>query len=351
MSESIVIQSFNYEGEVANIIFKPQEDERTYNLGNHTLPFEFFPSSLTPPRDVYGTYTVLVLDNNCMYVVDVPRPTPTPTPSPTPTKTPTPTPTTTPTPTPTNDPCPTRTPTPTPTPTKSPKPIVTLTPTVSQNPCPFVSPTPTPTKTSTPTPTPTNTPTPTPTSVYFAYLFIEPIDGSPIIGQFMFDNGSNFFGFSNASQPSQNPVDFNFDMNLYVNFSGWTNGTFPTIIKQTVPQTSGGEDLFDNPIIAFNFLTTQVPQNYVGGDAWYTWIIPVNLTNNQKQTIIDLNISNGPNVLTAVATEPIINSFTFNYTGSVLTPGTYRVYTTYPNPIFKITDSQNIYFRGNTISP
>jgi len=122
-------------------------------------------------------------------------------------------------------------------------------------------------------------------------------------------------------------------------------------IQQTVPQVSGGEDLYDNAIQAYNFLTTKVPQNYVGGNAWYTWIIPVSLTNNQRQVLIDVNTSNGPNLMTAVGTEPTINTFTFTYSGATITPTVYRVYTTYPNPIFKITDTQNIYFKGNTISP
>ena len=58
----------------------------------------------------------------------------------------------------------------------------------------------------TPTPTTTNTPTPTPTTSpfveQFAYLFIEPITGSTNIGEWMYNNGSNFFGFTNYSHPS-----------------------------------------------------------------------------------------------------------------------------------------------------
>ena len=66
----------------------------------------------------------------------------------------------------------------------------------------------------------------------------------------MYDGGSNFYGFSNTSQPSQSATTFNSDMNRYVNFTGWTNGQFPSIIKQSVPQTSGGVDSFGNPIAA-----------------------------------------------------------------------------------------------------
>jgi hypothetical protein len=197
----------------------------------------------------------------------------------------------------------------------------------------------------------TKTPTPTPTMAYFAYLFIEPVSGSTNIGQWMYDSGRNFFGFTNYSQPTQNQVQFNIDMNTYVNFSGWTNGLFPSLIQQTVPQTSGGEDSFYNAIVAYNFLTTEIPNNYVNGYGWYTWMIPVSLTNNERQTIIDINTSNNPNLMTGVGTESTINSYTFTYTGTTIPPTTYRVYTTYPNTIFKIIDTQNIYMRGNTITP
>lgn len=339
MNQSITIKSINYDGEIANIIFKPADEETVINLGNQTLPFLFQPYLLSPPRTPYGTYTILVLSGDCPSILNVPKPPASPTPTPTPTKTTTPTPTVTPTPTESYNPCKIPSPTPTPTNTKTPTPTPTITPTMTQTPC------------YPPSPTPTKTPTPTPTPVYFAYLFIEPSTGATSIGQWMLNGGSNFFGFTNASQPTQNPIAFNLDMNRYVNFTGWTSGEFPAIISQSVPQSSGGLDSFGNPIISFNFLTTRVNQNYVGGNAWYTWIIPTTLTNNQRQTIIDLNINNNPNLLTGVGTEPTINTYTFTYTGSVIPPTTYRVYTTFPSPIFEIIDSQNIYFRGNTISP
>ena len=133
MSTSIVISSVNYDGELATILFKPDNDNATINLGNVVLPYTFDGSLLNPPRLVFGSYTILVDNSSCPNILQVPRPTPTPT------KTSTPTPTNT------------------LTPTKTP------TPTITPNPC-LVSPTPTPTFTSTPTKTPTNTPTKTPTS-------------------------------------------------------------------------------------------------------------------------------------------------------------------------------------------
>ena len=344
---TITINSVNYSGESAEIIFKPNGVNVVINLGSQILPYIFNPSLLTPPRNVYGVYTILVEGADCPVIMNVPLPTPTPTPTHTTTPTITPTPSITPTVTPTFDPCklsPTPTTTPTVTPTHTTTPTNTLTPN---------APTPTPTNTATITNTPTNTktPTPTPTMAYFAYLFMEPVSGSTNIGQWMYDSGRNFFGFTNYSQPTQNQTEFNIDMNVYVDFSGWTNGTFPSLIQQTVPQTSGGEDSYNNSIVAYNFLTTQIPSGYVNGYSWFTWIIPVSLTNNERQTIIDINTSNSPNLLTGVGTENTINSYTFTYTGTTIPPTTYRVYTTYPNTIFKIIDTQNIYMRGNTITP
>lgn len=253
--------------------------------------------------------------------------------------------------TPSNTVTPTVTPTITPTPDFTPTetPTNTPTPTITQTTTLFI----TPSNTETPTVTPTLTPTPsvTPPPILRAYLFIEPQTGSTNIGQFMYNNGSNFFGFTNESQPAQNQVIFDTDMNLYVDYSGWTNGEFPTIIEQTVPQVSGGVDAFDNPIVAYNFLTTEVPANTVGCQAWYTWIIPIISTNNKKQSEIDFNPTGNPNLLTAVRTEQTIYTYTFNYTGSTIPNTTYRVYTTYPNNIFKLNNTQNIYFRGNSITP
>ena len=62
MSNSIIIKSINYDGEIANIVFKPDNDNVVINLGDVTLPCTFNPSLLTPPREIYGTYTILVFN-------------------------------------------------------------------------------------------------------------------------------------------------------------------------------------------------------------------------------------------------------------------------------------------------
>lgn len=249
--------------------------------------------------------------------------------------------------------------TPSQTPTITPTISITpsITPTISLTPSitPTISITPsiTPTNTVTPTVTRTNTPTPTVTPSQtppplIAYLFIEELTGSLDIGFWMYNKGQNFFGFSNASQPTQIQATFNEELNNYVDFTGWTNGFFPTIVQQTVPQTSGGFDSFGNSIIQYNFDTTQVSAG-TADRAWYSWIIPINATNNLKQTQIDYSTSN-PNILTTVNMESTIYNYTFTYTGTTIPIGTYRVYTTYPGTNFRLLNSTDIYFRGNTVS-
>lgn len=172
--ETIIIQSVNYSGETAAIVFTPNNSTTIYNIGAVTLPYTFNPTSINQNLTIFGTYSILVTGSDCPLYLNVPAPTPSPTPTITPTRTATPTPTPTVTPTPSYDPCKVPSPTPTPTQTATPTPTISVTPSVTPtiNPCitpsksPGVtnSPTPTPTITPTNTVTPTITPTITPTT-------------------------------------------------------------------------------------------------------------------------------------------------------------------------------------------
>jgi hypothetical protein len=141
MSKTIIISSINYDGELATILFVPENTELTINLGEVTLPYTFNPLSLHPPRDVYGVYTILVQNSTCSNIMRVPRPTPTPTPTLTKTPTNTVTPTITSTPTLTPNPC-LISPTPTNTVTPTITPTVTKTPSITSTPTPTVTPSP-----------------------------------------------------------------------------------------------------------------------------------------------------------------------------------------------------------------
>jgi hypothetical protein len=167
----------------------------------------------------------------------------------------------------------------------------------------------------------------------------------------MFDGGYNFYGFTNLSGPdTSSQVLFSNDMNGYVSFTGWTGGVFPTVRTQSVPQVSGGVDAYGNSIVAYNFTTHEVPVNTVSNQAWYTWIIPTGATNNLIQHQIDVNSFGNPNSMTTLIMDSTIYTKTFNYTGSTIPTGVYRVYTTFADLSFYLDNGGNtIYFRGNSV--
>lgn len=301
-----------------------------------TTIYDYIPPSVSfnaPESFKYAPKVLLkIVDSTgCIYTQEHMCVTPTPTPSITPTNTPT------------------LSLTPSNTPTLSITPTNTVTPSITPSVTPTNTVTPTVTPTNTVTPTTTLTPTPTPTTeTPRAYLLIEPYSGSSSIGSYMSSNGSTFYGFTNATRPGLSASTFQTDMNLYVNFSGWSTGLFPAVIKTLVPQSGGGLDSYGNPIIAYNFSTIMVPENTVGCKAWYTWLIPINRSNYKYQLEIDLGIVN-PNVFTSVKMEPTIYQNTFTYVGPTIANTTYRVYTTYPSTNFELDNTYNLFFRGSKL--
>jgi hypothetical protein len=314
-------------------------------------PFNVFVDSTI----YFSATTRATMISGVTVTLDCPNPTPSITPSHTPTPSITATNTPTPTITPTNTATITVTPSQTPTVslTKSPTPTPTITSTVTQT--NTSTPTNTPTLSLTPSVTTTNTRTPTPTPTetkppLAAYLFIEPTSGSTNIGTWQVGQGVYFYGFTNASQPSLAQLYFEADMSSYVSFPGWSSGQFPQVLSANVPQVSGGVDSFGQPIVQYNFVTTQVPSSVCSGEAWYTWLIPTSLTNNGSQNQIRLSLA-GPGDGVPVNMNSTIYQNTFTYAGGVIPAATYKVYTTYPDPTFQQTNPGNIYFRGNSVVP
>jgi hypothetical protein len=227
----------------------------------------------------------------------------------------------------------------------------TPTPTPTQTPTPTVTPNLSPSATPTHTPTPTSTPPP---GNNIAYLFIEPQNNSSDIGGYMYNNYSaftDFFGFTNLSSPDfSNQAQFEIDMNYYIDYSGWTDSTLPLIRTQSVPQSSGGVDSFGNTIVEFNFTTHEIPAGTVNGSGWYTWIIPTSATNGMIQTIIDLSINGNPNSFITFGTDASLYQHEFEYTGTNIPSGNYRVYSSFVDPAFYIANSQDIYFKGGQVT-
>ena len=173
-------------------------------------------------------------------------------------------------------------------------------------------------------------------------LFIEPVSGNTLIGNYMNSLSSKFFGFSNGVAPSTNQTDFDFEMNKYLDFSGWTSGEFPDIIKTTVV------DAFRAVVTNFNFLPINLSANTISGDAWYTFIIPTGFTDGkyQKEVVFaSSNIYSQSNI----SMNPTIYSNYFNYTGYSYNRTTYRVYTTFPSPEFLLSNGTDLFFSGSTI--
>ena len=265
--------------------------------------------------------------------------------------TPTVTPTNTVTPSVTADVTPTVTPTNTPTNTVTPSVTATVTPTVTN--------TVTPTITSTPESTPevTTTPTPTPTEVGLppAYLLIEPASDAANIGTYMFNNGATgFFGFNNGSGPTSSN-----EIRTYMNYYSANQGTgnVPLVISQTIPQTSGGNDSFNNAIQQYNFVTTKVTQGTVAGNAWYTWLIPDDsiggVGTTDRLLSIDLSFNNGPQ---GFVTETMSSTFynigpmIFVVGSGAFAAGQYRLYTTYSSqPFSRNNTNGDLYFKGNLV--
>lgn len=228
MSQSIVINSVFYDGELAEVLFKPDNDDVVLNFGEITLPFLFEPYLLIPVREIYGTYTIKPVSSNCPYFLNVVRPTPTPTPTVTPTKTPTPTPTSTPTPTPTFNPC--NVPSPTPTSTQTPTPT------------PTISVTPTPTPTWNPCITPFPTPSPAPSGLVVT-IHVNVVPGSIVVQSLV-----NY----NMTLPYKTCVDYNCVLGL-------NNGTRMVIPKSTIVE-SGSTTGYSETIIhdSYSDLTGEV---------------------------------------------------------------------------------------------
>lgn len=71
MSQTIVIESINFSGEPASILFSPYGETNVINLGQVTLPYEFNPGLLNPPKDIYGSYTILTSGGTCETILNV----------------------------------------------------------------------------------------------------------------------------------------------------------------------------------------------------------------------------------------------------------------------------------------
>ena len=144
-----------------------------------------------------------------------------------------------------------------------------------------------------------------------------------------------------------------------MDWPGFTNGTVnvPPAIEIIIPQTSGGVDVYGNPINAYKFLTTQVDANSTTGDVWYSVFAPISQTNNQTYSTVGFNYAGTPSTLTYASTDPSTYSNNVAYVGPNWTPSTYKVYSQsiqgggFNQGNIGVTDTTNNYFIGGTLNP
>ena len=198
--------------------------------------------------------------------------------------------------------------------------------------------------------TPTNTVTPTPTKgvIPKALLFIVENSNNNAFATYMNSQGSPFFGFGFSTVPQSGA-----DITTFMDWPGFYNGTAPTVIEAVIPQTSGGNDSFGNPISQYNFVTTEVPQGTVSG-AWYYWLIPqsqLGATSN-RQLNIGYNINSSPNTLISNSMSSSIYNLAGNYNGVNWPADIYRMYTSYSNSAFNISNNStdDLYFKGIVVT-
>jgi hypothetical protein len=164
--------------------------------------------------------------------------------------------------------------------------------------------------------------------------------------------GSTWKGYNQVpSAPSTVQSTFDSQLNRYLSYSGWGVNS-PAIITSPISTTSGGNDAYSNPIVAYTFQTVQVPGNTVpSGSAWFTWLVSTGGTNGQKYS--QIKEASAPGSLANFNMSPTYYNLIINYSGSTNIPaGTYRLYSTYSSTGFNITPgAAAIYFQGSTLVP
>ena len=343
---------------------------------------------LTPNSNSLGPFNVYLDDvinysavtrndllDGVVLVIQCSTPTPTPTVTQSPTPTNTPTIGATPTQTPTNTETPTQTPTNTPTQTQTQTSGLTPTPTPTNTETPTQTPTQTPTNTGTPTQTPTNTGTPTQTptqtgtptqtpsqttNLFKAYLFPEALDSTSqdSLGQFMFDNGADWYGFVNSGTI---PGSTNYESNMltYIQYPGWTgsSGNFITSVTNltgAIRQVSGsGTDNFGCPQNQYTFGTIEVTTSDVNPNVQYDysiWIPLAGVGNTLTNMTVDVGASSPCSNNLFSDAIPDLGAASIDVDvpiGSILPAGTYRVLWNFVVPA-TLPLGSSIYFKGDT---
>ena len=175
------------------------------------------------------------------------------------------------------------------------------------------------------------------------------------LNTWMANGGSTWRGY-NLGAPSTVQATFDAQMNRYISYSGW-GVSEPAIVTSPISTTSGGNDAWSNPIVAYTFQTVKIPAGTLpvsnvptgNGQGWFIWMVSTGATNGQKYSTIKQGTANPP--ATNVTMNSTYNNLVVNYSGSTNIPaGTYRVYSSYALGGFQLTPGNNDeYFQGGTL--
>ena len=171
----------------------------------------------------------------------------------------------------------------------------------------------------------------------FAYVFIEPKSKNALVSTAMKTVNSTVSGFRGFNNGIAISTANKNDVLGYLNMNLWTNGQLPTVMSTPIPTSTGGVDSFalrTYTPTAGKFKKIRITKSVVNEWAWVTVVVPSQyaLVGNKISYVAVKNnkiVSAGNNLPTTFTMNPIISSYTFNYTGNKIPQGSYKVYTTF----------------------
>jgi hypothetical protein len=161
---------------------------------------------------------------------------------------------------------------------------------------------------------------------------------------YMFENGSGFYGFDYGSTPQTQE-----DIELYLNWPGWTTRPDAFAVEVDVPQVSNGNDAFGNGRTAYVFETVDIALSEA---AWVTVLVPQSLMGSEtgQYSTIRYDINGSPSTCLAASTSNSISTLTGCYTGPDFAHGSYRMYTSYTGTALSWPPTEAGFLRGGILS-
>lgn len=174
----------------------------------------------------------------------------------------------------------------------------------------------------------------------FAYVFIEPKSKNALVSTAMKTVNPAVLGFRGFNNGIAISTANKNDLLGYLNMSSWTNGQLPTVLTTPIPTVTGGVDSFalrTYTPTAGKFKKIRITKSTVNEWAWVTVVVPSQyaLVGNKiafvgvKSNRIVTSTNASANYVTTISMNPIVSSYTFNYTGNKIPQGSYKVYTTF----------------------